>query len=271
MAHHTRTWTDAELVPGFAPTGTDFAAIDAKTETLINGDEGGEWGPPTEDLEIGGAGVVIAAASTWTGGEGDVPVSSITLEKGTEDDCFGVVSPMTSATMRQAMHGGMPGIPGCVSAQVLLDFKGVIFRRQSPSALGITFLAPLDVYNGGRLTSATIYVAAGEDHASAPTNMPKARIVRMADDGTLEPLRAASTENTDEHGFVPTASAAWTALDDHALIYACDQNHETDIATYAYLVECMDEFGANAWSTTGTIFGPVEMSFDSIAYFNGRH
>lgn len=271
MAHHTRTWTDEELAPGFAPTGADFAAIDGKTESLINGDEGGEWGPPSSDLEIGGAGVVIAAASTWTGGEGDVPVSGITFGKGTEDDCFGVTSPMTSATMRQAMRSGAPAIPGFVSAQSVLDFKGVIFRRRSPSIAGVTFLSPLDVYNGGRLTSATVYAAAGEDHASAPTSMPKVRIVRMADDGTFESLRSESAEGTDERGFTPFASAAWTALATQDLSYACDQNNETDTSKYAYLIECMDEFGTNAWTTTGTIFGPIEMSFDSIAYFNGRH
>lgn len=273
MAHLVRTWTDEELVIGFVPKGADLADIDQKTFVGMNGDGGGSYSPAAA-IEIDGAGMGCGSAWTLSGGalvqtdigkpitfDADAGLAGFGYTLGHSGSGGDILTPLGEPS---------PALQGSVT-------PGGTTESETRSS-GADFVHDLEVYNGGRITSVTFAFRVGDTHAAVPQHLPSFRVVAMAQDGTVLPLRAADA-STDADGFqvVPTPASGSAWYDGGAtqtFQYFCNQNNVADVSHYVYLAEIIDESGENAWSglaAAGNFFTSATLFYDSVAVIDEQH
>ncbi len=272
MSHFTRTIPDSILVRGYVTTGANLADIDVKTASALNGDGGGTWTPSTL-IEINGAGAIVAGPWTLSGAAvtasppgGSVP--TILFNRGTAGDYFGLAAAHTGAS--PVVHTGLfeylSVIPG-----VVIWFGGLL-----PTVKGARFFTPLSVYSGAAsITSVEISWRVREAHANIPQYLPRMRVIAVADDGTVYPLRAKDA-TTDVDGFqylpTPLTGAAYYNLGAiQVWTYTCNIVLPVDSSRYIYFVEFIEESGTNSWTSSGSSFVSANTHFALLTIFDGRN
>lgn len=267
MSHLVRAITDTALKRGYVTVGNDLKTIDQNTFVAVNGDAGGTW-TPANTLAINGAGVV--AAGPWAVSGSQMTVYAPTFGKGTADDVFGLSAthPGRSQTLNQPLVE-------CYSSQP----EGIVFVPGFTNAiswlqttqLGVRFLTLLRVFGGATLETVTLKFSIAGSHASLPAVFPQMRVIAIDGQGNVLPLGAGAL--FDAGGFhaltAVTTAAAYNALVNATLVYACSQNNVIDRSTYTYWLEIIEESGANA--IAGNVFMSAVSLLDNIALFDGRN
>lgn len=271
----------AHLVPirvrwprGGSVSGAEMAAVDSDTEKSVNADEGGTWSPSAQ-VEIAGAGVVVAGPWVMDGALVQVLTASgkpIRFERGAADDVFGLADGHAGAapavtTPFLKYHSSDP-----YQVRYLLGSTAALV----PLVLGGRFFTPLGVHSGaGAITTVDVKWAVREAHASIPQLLPRMRVIAVARDGTVLPLRAQdATTEADGFQYLPTpaSGAAYHALGAiQTWTYTCNVAHEIDIANYRYFIEFIEESGANAWVTDSNKYQSAIATFTGVTLFDGRN
>lgn len=277
MAHLVRILTDAALKRGLVVTGQNLADIDQNTVLGINGDGGGTWSPAAA-VEINGAkipngGPCVTVAGPWTISGAGVTVTTasnkfITFAKGDATDYFGfaVAHPNAAPSVFVDFQGG----DSSLAHQVFWLTAGLI-----AIAPGARFFTPLPVYVGApKIDSVTVDFNVSSTHANVPQTLPRMRVIAVAADGTVTPLRAPDA-TTDTDGFqafpTPASGAAWYALGVlQSWVYTCNVALPVDDA-HLYFVEFIEESGANSWTVSGTNFRSATVAYSNVAIFDGRN
>lgn len=262
MSHFSRAQPDAVWVRGYVTLGVDMRAIDRNTYAAINGDEGGTWSPSSQ-IVIAGEGAIAAGPWTMSGASVKVTTSAdapITFDNGAATDYFGLSG--AHSGVAPEVHVDLFEQAGLGGALKLL--KGERFH----------FLIP--VYSGAaKIDYAVVAFKVGEAHANVPASLPRIRVIAVATDGTITPLRARDA-TTDADGFqhvgTPASGAAWyNGGAAKAATYTCNVVLPVDSGTHLYFVEIVEESGTNAWVTTGNIYLSCRTVYSSVALFDGRN
>lgn len=280
MAHLLRIIPDSSLVRGYLVTGANVKDIDQNTFLSINGDAGGTWAPSAH-LVISGQGVAVAGP--WRMNGANVTASSpFTFAKGTADDYWQLPVGHTNRTYTVYTYflESFTAVPTDIAESVTSSFfvpsgigdSGVNTFKAS---VGVRFATPINVYNGGTITTVLFNFRVNESHL--PQNLPRFRVVAQDAAGVLYPLRAADTALTDVDGFVtynpsPATAAAWYASGaNQRFTYTCNQNQVIDTSKYVYYIEIIEESGTNSFSlSNGNTWHGVETTFTTISVLDGR-
>lgn len=283
MAHNTRTQLDATwLGAGYAPTPADLMSLESKIFKGINGDDGGVYAPATPININTGAGLKLTGPLKVWGPSGTLKSTSGARFAFGDNDfpVFPAGHPAQTRTLISPCMQGTSG-PGSsfngFSSIPRFDYMGRqmtalgwlpslspmpaprTVTASSPSApctlfgtLGAgvflpgTLYVPLRVHHGATITTATFSFRVGVAHAVTPT-MPKARIIRVAKDGTKTLLTSVAA-GADVNGWVPYSGTFVTWFDNQALkswTIACDVagSNVIDTSLYSYFAEIVEESG----------------------------
>lgn len=260
MSHLQRVQPDSVWVTVYVPKGDDLRKIDANTVLAINGKDGGTYAP-SSPIIIGGAGLVVAGPCVFasssviltTGGnsrvvfDADAAVSGFDLPIGHPARSRTRMRPVFEAYVSRSDGLILPG---------LFSTAGVV-------PTGARFFIPLDVDNGGQLDSVTFRYLL----ASSTPNPMIVRVVRVSPVGTIEPLRSAdATSGTDEDGFQLTGPIF---VSNALFTYICNQNNAVDIASYAYMLEVIDQ-GNSVLLGVGDQLFSTTVAVSALAVLDGR-
>jgi hypothetical protein len=275
VTHFGRERNDAGYYRGYVGAGGELATIirniDEKTKKSINGDEGGTWSP-SSPIEIGGAGVIVGGPWVMSGAGVTVTTDTdkpITFGRGDAADYF---------ALDPAHAGASPTVYSAfrvASSALKSDEPYLSGGRLLSAAVGSRFATPLRVLSGApSIATVTVTFRVNETHMDVPQVLPRMRVVAVASDGTVIPLRAPDA-TTDLEGFqyfpTPASGAAWTAGGaDQAWLYTCNVAHVVDTGEFLYFAELVDESGADSWTVAGNLFIGAAVTFAPISIFDGR-
>lgn len=121
-------------------------------------------------------------------------------------------------------------------------------RRSDGTIDDMSFVTPLRTHDKATLGKVTFRFTVPTIRKEDVFRKPRFRIVRVNDDGVIEPLKSTEADElgitADADGFIePTAGvtpAAW-GEQTHEVVYLCDQNNVIDAAEYAYQIEILEE------------------------------
>ena len=262
MAHFTRELTDAAWYHYRTVDATILRNIDEKTKKAISG-SGGTY-TPTAAIIIGGDGIELQCKAVVGSGAVAQPGAGKFFIFG-DDDYFTHSTP-TARIIRQNV---LENLSGYASFQgeaqpwmdnVLTVVPSLRFMRQA----GFVRI-PLRLPDGAILTQVTIGFKVGQSHANVPQHLPRARIVRVLKDGTIEPLPN-PTDPSDFNGWhspdTPASGAAWyNAGALQTLTFDYGGNEKIDTDTYGYALEFKEEHGTNAYTDeNGNILVYIEFN-----------
>lgn len=257
MAHNARLYPDATYVSGYVVTGNDFKFFDTNITKSVNGDGGGTWSP-TGRIFIGGAGMVLALATTMTNGA-DVLTSSGNYVE--HDDGDYIQFATTRTIMSPAIRGRSLTLTNALADNLPawnVDLtKGLVSGRSGSQ--GASFLTapprwqfPLRVHDGAILSQVFFYYQLGMSHSAYPTNPLRFRAMRFDRDGNAVQLLTGVPSTSivaNSSGYVPLPAASYGTTSASELTCNVDPNYAAvDLSKYRYVAEIADEYGKNAWT-----------------------
>lgn len=247
MAHFARRYPDSTYVSGYVVTGDDFKFWDTNITKCVNGDGGGTWNPAAA-IVIGGAGMWFALAATLNFTAFTTTSTGGHIEH--DDDDYieypgsfrTLASPVLCGTAprRESLYPWVMDATNDSVTSPAIDGAGQTYAE-------VPWRFPLRVHDGATVTMVTFYMALGEAHADTPQNPVRFRVVRIDRDGNETPIGTAA----DADGYVAFAGN-YAITTGQTVAYAC--NEVIDLSKYDYRAEILDEYGANAWATTGNKF-----------------
>lgn len=274
MAHLLRAIPDSILKRGYVTVGNDLKTIDQNTFVSVNGDAGGTW-TPAADLNINGAGVVVAGP--WAVSGAQMTVSAPTFGKGTADDAFGLSAAHAgrTQTLCQALIECYANFPEQVAASPGYTAGVAALVTTTP---GVRFFTPLRTYGGATLETVTLTYYVGAVHAALPQVFPQMRIIAIDAQGTLFPLGAGTLYDVGGFHAISAATAPGLLYQPETVyefVYTCTQNNVIDGSRFTYWLEIIEESGANCFSggvgSPGNYFVSAVSALDRIALFDGRN
>lgn len=262
MAHNTRRLTDAGTVIGTSADLADaFRDIDETTTKALNGADGGTFSAAST-ITIGGAGIQLACPVDMNGAviyaTSTYPLTHGAI--GNEDDYIRLASGHAQ-TVRIARNRLWPLACANFNWVNASNNDGSVSVRYP----GTRFMSRLRVHN--RATISTVKVKFETNaHAALPAILPKFRAIRVDQNGTIEALRPSTGLVLDGFITMPTSYANLAAYEagnapQISATYTCTQNNVVDVSQYEYLIEIIDEDGANA---IGSIFHFSEVYMTGI-------
>ena len=249
MTAYTRERSDADWYRGLKIPAVVIRNIDEKTEKAVTG-RGGVWAP-SSPIIIGGEGIELQCAMLLSGAT-VAPAAGKAIRFG-DDDYFVHGTPQTRtidqspwellATERRPRVA----VPICDTTIAVVPFLRTV-------RAGALLRLLLRIPDNSIVTSLAIDFIVGQAHANVPTHLPKARLVRIAADGTITPYPSPTSSIVDNDGWVepalPGSGAAWYAagaVQTLTLSYSIT-GAVTDTDTYAYALEWKEENGTNAFT-----------------------
>lgn len=261
MAHFERELTDAQWHRALSVHEDILKNIDEKTKKAVSG-TGGTY-TPSDPIVLGGAGLELqcgldlgsAGAQAYPGGT-DATDEDADFVFG-DDDFFRNESDLTRT---------IDDSPFLIFGNFTLQREAIAWNSVTNAVTpairtrraGAFLRLPLRVPDGCRISGVEVSFKVGQDHTGTgvPAILPAARVVRIAVDGTIEPIPNQTNASHDPDGWVtiarPVSGAAYYnsgALQTLTCSYDGVSGPRVDRSTYAYAIEWKDERGTNAFDT----------------------
>ncbi len=271
LGHFARihvTWSGPDL--GIS----DCQGFDQRAAQIINGDDGGCWAPETEIIISGTTfGLQLTGALTvW--GPGGTLTTSGTSRFHCNVGTYPQLGPTHSGRSRSLKSSFLTAraipwsqwLPHTGSGGAHYDGKmqSVALTTQTAGAdpVPTTIFAPIEVHNGGTLSSVDISFAVSQSHSSVPT-LPKARVLQVDTSGNVTPMTSVAA-GADADGYVsmPTPATAAAYYNNGAVQswnVSCDTDNVVDTSQYYYLVEIVEEQNG----TVTPVLAPVDLVTNS--------
>lgn len=250
MSRFSRELSDAGWYRGLKIPASVIRNIDEKTKKAIS-ETGGTWSP-SAPIILGGEGLELQCALQLTNATAN-PGAGYYFIFG-DDDYFqneALVS-RTIDDSPQLMSGSFSG--GREFVAYCNDSTGAAsMMARHPGARG---RFPLRIPDGSYLAAVAISFRVGTAHANVPATLPKARVVRIAADGTITP-HPDCTNDVERDGWLspalPASGVLWYAagaIQTLTLNFDYTITDQADTSTYAYALEWIEEDGTNAFNPT---------------------
>lgn len=275
MAHLQRRRTDAAWERGRPVTGADMAFIDENTYKALNGDDGGSW-TPSGLVTIGGSGVGIVGPWELLDGAAVnltlAPTVQLAFGKKTLDDAILLGEGHAERTRDMPRHT-VEAFGADLSDVSVLTSDGFSLGCVTTRKAGVRFLTPIEVHDGATISYVRFAFRVGA-HTELPERLTRFRVVRVAADGTVEPLKTPDGADSDSDGFSPYAPAPETAAEwptfgvTRYYDYVVSQNGLVDLSRYAYFAEILDESGPG--SEAGNFYISTTTRCSNISMLAGR-
>lgn len=253
MSVFVRTQSNSVWTTGaYITLVSDWIDLDTKITKAINGDKGGCWAP-IYPIILDGSGATISGPSLISH-QGYLVLASASGA--------GVLISDTSWPQLAIGHVGRTRtiVTSCLGRQAIpqfhwitdLSYAGIrsiacTINFAGNSLIQPSFVLPVRVHNGARLTSATITFRVPVQRKVPPVATPKVRLVRAGTDGTIVPMQSIAS-GADADGYVsfpmPKTGAEWWSNGEvQSFTYECDQNNTIDTSLYNYYWQLIEEAG----------------------------
>lgn len=255
--HFIRTQSDSTWGTGnYAITKADWKNISRKVFQAVNGDRGGHWTPrpwadaSSQGIKIGGAGLQIEGPTEINHGGQLVIGSGAKVILGNNDwPLLGeshsgrrrtIVTSTTELMSSIRALWGFNRQYRCMQSLACSTQNGIsppIFRPQ--------FVLPIRTHHGSRLTRATLRMRVPKDFKRLPFKMPEMRIIRVDEDGNVQPLKSTAS-GASSTGFISmpeeTSTGTWySGGNAKTFVYDCDLNNIIDNSLFTYYAEVIEE------------------------------
>lgn len=265
MSHFVRERNERAWYRGLKIPHTVFRGIDEKTKKAVSG-SGGTYAPGTPII-IGGEGLELQCLLQLAG----APIAYAKPGAGKvfrfgDDDYF-----TNDALVSRKINDSPLLILGNHSLQREARAVGLVagFPGLQTKHPGAFLRLPLRLPDGARLSQVVVSFRVGQSHANVPDYLPKARVVRIAPEGTITQYPEQTTSGRDVNGWVPLATPG-----SGALYYAAGASQTitltfdhlaqdpTSTAAYGYALEWTEESGSNTFAdSVGNYLDYIETTF----------
>lgn len=302
MSHFTRIWKDYTIASGYI-SGASMRDLDENTYKSINGDDGGIW-TPSSPIIIAGKGVAVVAEWRGNGSGFDITTSAgnpISFEAGSDVDYFGFEeghegrTPTVTTTLQRALSTEFYFFDAFFASGdnarynvapvnfyphftdgIDPGYEIALAAQGAYEDIAPNFVHPLNVYNGGKLESVTLYFSVDQTTLvpnTLPTFMPRYRVIAVSKDGEITPLRIAS--DTDENGYLivasPATGSAWyNSGNQQSSVYTCTEDHVIDTSEYSYFIEIYAQYPAQNADYSSDSFHSAVAQFSNVEILDGR-
>jgi hypothetical protein len=258
MSAFVRERVDRDWYRGLKVPAAVLLNIDEKTKKAVSG-TGGTWAPSAA-ITVGGAGLELQCALQLTGALA-TPAAGKFFIFG-DDDYF-----QNDALVSRVITVPSTTLLGDMTLEREATFSGDLTTtppRIQTRRPGSLTRFPLWIPDGSFLSTVVISFRVFQAHASAPYP-PKARVVRIAADGTISQHPNPSGVVDPDGWFsiaLPASGAAWYAagvIQTHTLTYSYSVTEQTDSEMYGYALEWSEEH--NSLTSPSVAFAPLGTSF----------
>jgi hypothetical protein len=234
---------------------SDCTGFDQRASQIVNGDEGGCWAPLTP-IEFSGStyGLFLTGPLTIWGPNGYLQTtgtSRFNCNLGTFPQ-LGLTHSGRSRNLKSTFitARAIPWaqwLPHTTSAGTLngkMQTVAPTTQVTGGSAVPTTIFAPIEVHNGGTLSSVTLTFEVATQDTSIPT-LPKARVLQVDVNGNETPMTSVAAGG-DVNGYVsfPTPaslSAYQNGGQVNSWTIPCDTVNVVDTSQYHYVVQIVEE------------------------------
>lgn len=254
-----RIRTDAEWANGTDLLPAELKALDDGQVLTVDGDAGGTYGFANGALSWGGAGAV--AKAVWRFGVNTASATTCTVDTTSGDITHGdndyfvfdaFHNAITPAILDRPTSWAAEALDTSYSTAKVVTYVGDMSAQAWGGTVptfreGTRMLVPLSVVDGGTLDAASVEFVVGNSHANVPDVLPRFRLIRVNDSGTVEPLYTGTSEGWISFP-TPASGAAWYnggASQTISVLADGDAKCIVDISSYTYWLELEDESGAN--------------------------